>query len=410
MAKISVRFDPTKASLVRDAVAKLGIKPTYAGFDYFTVDVTPEVALKLSVLPGVLAVSKERTHTIFTVSVPVSTKLQEFSRLLRSNPVTGPLRAFRYSLQADKQMVRVPTAESRKIVGADLADIDGITGKGVKVAVIDTGIDYLGVQGSGTSKQSTVKGMPSAQDENGHGTHTATTIGGRAYKSVRGNLLGVAPEAEIGVFKVLGYGIGFGTTSAVLKGMWDAAWWGANVISMSLGSEFTEDLPEDIPECRAIEQLVNEGIIVVVANGNSGPNPRTVGVPANSPFALSVGAVDVNGTLASFSSRGPTAQNLIKPDCVAPGVNILSTSSGLIAMMQIFDGPPKLACISGTSMACPHVSGVVALALQYARSKGRILTSAGIKEALSRYGYREKNNDSGFGLLTYQMLKTYIDA
>jgi serine protease AprX len=238
-------------------------------------------------------------------------------------------------------------------------------------------------------------------------------------------LKGVAVDAEVAAFKVLGYGIGAGTNSSVLRGMMDAFEWGADIISMSLGSPYSEDPPEVIPECRAIEMLTKQGIIVVVANGNDGPEPNTVGVPANSPYALSVGAVDINGNVASFSSRGPTAQGLIKPDCCAPGVNILSTSAGLIATMQFMDGPPKLAAISGTSMATPHASGVVALALQYARMKGKTLTTQDIKDALASIPPAlpeqaaeravevtkiEKNNDTGWGLITYQKLKRYIDT
>jgi len=223
---------------------------------------------------------------------------------------------------------------------------------------------------------------------------------------------GVAPEADVLMVKCLGYGIGMGWTSGILRAMMDAFEWRADVISMSLGSEYTEIPVEEIPECRAIEMLSQQGIITVVANGNSGPAERTVGSPANSPHALSIGAVSYpDGVIADFSSRGPTAENQIKPDCVAPGVDILSSTAtlSLIDNMQFMDGP-RLAAISGTSMATPHVAGLVALALQYSRSIGKNLTLQGIKEALSLYGDQpEKGNDYGWGLITYPLLKRYIE-
>ncbi|NVM24250.1 MAG: S8 family serine peptidase, partial [Desulfobacterales bacterium] len=312
----------------------------------------------------------EKWMTIKQVLIPIDRKVDEFQKLFLSNPISGPASAFKFSLEADMGKERIPTSESRKMMGADVADADGITGKGIKVAVLDTGTNVLGVQGPYLGGRSSVEGMPIQADENGHGSHVQTTVSGRPFQSIHGLLKGVAVDADVAAFKVLGYGVGAGTNISVLRGMMDAFEWRADIISMSLGSPYTEELPEELPECRAIKMLTEQGIICVVANGNDGPEPSTVGVPANSPEALSVGAVDINGNLASFSARGATAQGLIKPDCCAPGVNILSTSAGLIATMQFMDGPPLLAAISGTSMSTPHVSGIVALALQYARMKG----------------------------------------
>jgi subtilisin family serine protease len=121
--------------------------------------------------------------------------------------------------------------------------------------------------------------------------------------------------------------------------------------------------------------------------------------------------VDIHGNIASFSSRGPTKAGFIKPDVVAPGVDILSTSNGYIAAMQLGDGPPQLAAISGTSMATPHAAYVTALAIQYARKKGKVLTTEHIKAAMSIYGdyASAKSNDYGWGLINYSLLKTYID-
>jgi len=424
MARYLIQVDPTRAEEIKSSLSGIGIRPISQAFDYISVDVPEENVPKIRAISGVITVTPEKKVEIKQVVIPVEKKLAEFQRLFSSNPITGPAMAFKFSLEVDMGKQRIPTSISRKMVGADVAEAEGITGKGVKVAVLDTGTDVLGVQGPYLGGRSSTEGQPVQIDENGHGTHVQTTISGRPFQSIHGLLRGVAIDAEVAAFKVLGYGIGAGTNSSVLRGMMDAFEWGADIISMSLGSPYTEESPDVIPECRAIKMLTEQGIIVVVANGNDGPEPNTVGVPANSPYALSVGAVDINGNVASFSSRGPTAQGLIKPDCVAPGVNILSTSAGLIATMQFMDGPPKLAAISGTSMATPHASGVVALALQYARIKGKNLTTNHIKEALATIPPKlpeqaaeravemtriEKNNDTGWGLITYQRLKRYID-
>lgn len=410
--KYLVQIDLARLQQIKQSLAALKasarVKPAGQIFDYLVVDVPAELVPRISALGGVIAVTPERWLSIKQILLPIDKKIAAFQRLFLSNPVTGPASAFKFSLEADMGKERVPTSESRKMLGADVADAEAITGKGIKVAVLDTGTNVLGVQGPYIGGSSTVEGMPIQADENGHGTHVQTTISGRPFQSIHGLLKGVAIDAEVAAFKVLGYGIGAGTNTSVLRGMMDAFNWGASIISMSLGSPYTEEPPEVLPECRAIKMLTDQGIIVVVANGNDGPGSNSVGIPANSPYALSVGAVDINGNLASFSSRGPTAQGLVKPDCCAPGMNILSTSAGLIAAMQFMDGPPLLAAISGTSMSTPHVSGIVALALQYARMKGKKLTTEGIKEALALYG-EPKNNDYGHGLIRYQLLRRYID-
>ncbi|GAH28705.1 unnamed protein product, partial [marine sediment metagenome] len=225
----------------------------------------------------------ERIVQIRQVLIPIEKKLSEFHKLFWSNPITGPASAFKFSLEADMGKERVPTSESRKMVGADVADAEGITGKGVKVAVLDTGTNILGVQGPYLGGRSSVEGMPIQADENGHGSHVQTTVSGRPFQSIHGLLKGVAVDADVAAFKVLGYGLGAGTNISVLRGMMDAFNWGASIISMSLGSPYTEEPPEVLPECRAIKMLTDQGIIVVVANGNDGPEPNSVGIPANSP-------------------------------------------------------------------------------------------------------------------------------
>lgn len=409
MPRYLVRIVPSQTDTVKAQLSVLKTPVVSQVFDYLIVNVTPNVAERIKSVAGVVSVTLDKPISVMQVLIPVDRKLAEFQRLFTSNPLTGPVLAFKFVLEADSGKTRVPTSQSRKIMGAEEAEADGITGKGIKVAVLDTGADPTGVQGPyWAGSKSSVEGQPVPLDENGHSTHVMTTISGRPFQSVHGLLKGVAVDAEVAAFKVLGYGLGTGTTSSVLRGIADAVEWGADIMSMSLGGP--EAGPDD-PENRIISALTKQGMIFCIAAGNSGPDPQTISTPGDGPDSLTVGAIDINGEIASFSSRGPTRDGRIKPDVCAPGVDILSTSTGLIATMQVLDGPPKLAAISGTSMATPHVSGVVALALQYARSKGKTLTTNGIKQAMSQYGdFTSQRNDFGWGLCTYPRLKAYIDS
>lgn len=405
MPRYLVQVEPAYIDQVKAELRPLGVTPIAQVFDYLTVDVPEEIVPSIRRLPHVIDVRPEKKKEITVI--PVDKKLKEFSRLFWSVPFLGLFLALNYSLTANAGKVRWPTSKSRKMVGADIAEAEGITGAGVKVAVIDTGADPTCLQLPGMWGMSSVEGQPITLDENGHGVHCATTIAGRPLFTPFGEVKGVAPDTQLGIFKALGYGLGAGTETSVMRAMMDAFSWGAEIISMSLGSAYSEEPTELIPECRAVKMLTQQGIIVVMANGNDGPAPRTVGVAACSPYALSVGAIDREGKVADFSSRGPTQEDLIKPDVVAPGVDILSSTVALIDIMEFMDGP-KLAAISGTSMATPHASGVCALALQYAKTRGKKLTTEGIKAAMEMYG-EPKNNDTGYGLITYPLLKGYID-
>ncbi|MFI0815458.1 S8 family serine peptidase [Streptomyces sp. NPDC021098] len=233
----------------------------------------------------------------------------------------------------------------------------GHDGKGVKVAVLDTGIDatHPDVKDAVADSKSFVPDQ-SVKDGHGHGTHVADTVAGGGAGS-DGKYKGVAPGAKLLVGKVLN-DAGEGYSSWIIEGMEWAATSGAKVVSMSFGS--TASGPSD-PLSEAVDQLsASSGALFVIAAGNSGPFEGTVETPGIADSALTVGAVDKSDKWATFSSRGPrTGDYAVKPEITAPGVNITAARAAGTTM-----GTPVndlYTTASGTSMATPHVAGAAAI-------------------------------------------------
>ena len=213
------------------------------------------------------------------------------------------------------------------------------TGSGVRVAVVDTGIDprhpdlrvYGGI--------SYVPGVTSWRDDNGHGTHVAGTIAG--VWNGRG-VVGVAPQARVYAVKVLNRQ-GSGRLSWILNGLMACYRAGMHVVNLSLGSGATTHDPRVYN--RAYEsvgrRLRSKGILAVAAAGNSN---NFVGNPARCPSYMAVSAIDSRRRRAPFSCFGPQVE------ICAPGVGVTSTWPG-----------GGYRSLSGTSMATPHVAGVAAL-------------------------------------------------
>ncbi|MGE0610279.1 MAG: S8 family peptidase [Pirellulales bacterium] len=218
-------------------------------------------------------------------------------------------------------------------------------GRGVKVAVLDTGIDAdhpdLGDAIEAARDFTASRGGPI--DRNGHGTHVAGTIAARQNDV---GVVGVAPDCRLIVAKVLGDD-GSGSDAAIARGIGWAVESGADILSMSFGSR-----QPSTAIYRALQQAVDQGRFVICAAGNDG-RPNSVNYPARLPMAVAVSAVDRNGQISPFSSRGPEV------DIAAPGQDIVSTW---------LNG--SYAKLSGTSMAAPFVSGVVALTLAKHRHSG----------------------------------------
>jgi serine protease AprX len=266
--------------------------------------------------------------------------------------------------------VAVPAAKANNVVRNNTV----LTGEGVTIAVIDTGIHPhpdLGDRIKGFVDL--VNNEPDPYDDNGHGTHCAGDV------AASGKYAGPAPRANLVGVKVLNK-LGSGSLDTVMAGVdWcikniagDSPF-KIDIISMSLGSTATQG---DDPMVRAVERAWDAGIVVVVAAGNEGPNYGTVASPGISQKVITVGALDDKNSVdrgdddvASFSSRGfqNVADALNKPDLLAPGVNIVSLrspNSYLDKLQKSARVENDYFVLSGTSMATPICAGVAALIKQ----------------------------------------------
>ncbi|MGW4112368.1 S8 family serine peptidase [Actinosynnema sp. NPDC004786] len=243
-------------------------------------------------------------------------------------------------------------------VGAPTAWAAGLTGAGVTVAVVDTGVDgdhpdLAGREVAGRDFTHEQDGI----DHYGHGTHVAATIA-----SHRAPYRGVAPDARLLDAKVCD-SLGSCPESAIIEGMRWAAEQGAKVVNISLGLPAGDEVD---PVEAAVDALsASHGTLFVVSAGNTGEEPAgTVLSPGTADAALTVGAVDRDDSLAVFSARGPrVADGAIKPDLTAPGVDIVAARAAGGAPLGMPVGEQHMA-LSGTSMASPHVAGAAALLAQ----------------------------------------------
>ncbi|MGV9286230.1 S8 family serine peptidase [Streptomyces sp. NPDC003719] len=250
--------------------------------------------------------------------------------------------------------VTAAMAESNAQIGTPEAWQAGLTGKGVTVAVLDSGVDagHPDLAGRIAQSRSFIAGEEVA-DRHGHGTHVTSTVGGSGAAS-DGREKGVAPGATLAVGKVLN-DQGSGSESEIIAGMeWAARDVGADIVSMSLGSTEASDGTD--PMAQAVDTLSREtGALFVIAAGNTGA-PSSIGSPGAADAALTVGAVDSADRAAWFTSAGPRyGDNALKPDLSAPGVGILAARS------RLSEGTGDYTSMDGTSMATPHVAGVAAL-------------------------------------------------
>ncbi|MCM3666849.1 S8 family serine peptidase [Mesobacillus subterraneus] len=276
--------------------------------------------------------------------------------------------------------------DSRALIGAESVWNDlGYTGKGVTVAVIDSGIDATHqdlkygekviqnvkfVVGDLFGNEPLyLENQLNTDTSSGHGTHVAGTIAGSGTAS-DGLYKGVAPEA-----KLVGLGVGEGINILWSLEAFDYAIknqekYGIDVISNSWGStgEYSPDHPINV----ASKKAHDSGMTVVFAAGNEGPEDNTLNPYSAAPWVISVAAGTKDKQLADFSSRGVAGDEYLHPDITAPGVDIVATRSSTGLVMNVlgtvtdatYIDPlhlPFYTTSSGTSMATPHISGVIAL-------------------------------------------------
>ncbi len=291
--------------------------------------------------------------------------------------------------------VRGTMAVTGEAIGADqvwrgLEGLTGYDGRGIGIALIDSGVARLpAIRRRIVADVDFTTGGGAGEDAFGHGTHVAGIIAAGATDdpAIPEGYSGVAPGAHLVNLKVLD-AEGVGTVSDVVEAIdWAIAHrtqFNIRIINLSLGHPVFEPADDD-PLCRAVQRAVSNGIVVVAAAGNVGKTEDGklvvggIDSPGNSPYAITVGALNTKGTafrsddvVATYSSRGPTLYDwVLKPDVVAPGNKIVSLEapgSAIIreypALHQAGQGAGAYMQMSGTSMSAAVVSGVAALVLQ----------------------------------------------
>jgi len=226
-------------------------------------------------------------------------------------------------------------------IGGNLVHFAGVTGNGVKVCVVDTGVDDTHPNLNPLIAQyDFVNNDSDATDDEGHGTHVAGIIASR-HSTYRG----VAPDASLMAAKVLD-NTGTGFMSDVIAGIdWCVAN-GADVINLSLGGGVFTGTCDSQPDAIAVNNAVNSGVVVAAASGNNG-FINAIAAPACASKAIAVGAIDQTDGRTPFSNEG------VELDVVAPGVSIVSLNAPI--------NGGGLVALTGTSMATPHVAGLAAL-------------------------------------------------
>ncbi|MEU9290753.1 S8 family serine peptidase [Streptomyces sp. NPDC048275] len=334
------------------ADAKTGTTPVIA--TYTKGSATPDGARRTLALPGIdgAALSAKKSTAFWADIAPA----------LGTEPTTKASKQLGEGI--DKIWLDAKVTASLDVsvpqIGAPEVWKSGYDGKGVKVAVLDTGVDAGHPDLAGKIAESTSFVPDQAvQDGHGHGTHVASTIVGSGAAS-DGTRKGVAPGAELLVGKVLN-NAGQGQSSWIIAGMEWAAHSGAKIVSMSLGG--TASGPSDVLSETVDELSASTGALFVIAAGNAGPGKQTVGTPGIADSALTVGAVDKSDKLTSFSSRGPRLGDYaVKPEITAPGAAITAARAAGTTMGTPVDDNYTTA--NGTSMATPHVAGAAALVAQ----------------------------------------------
>lgn len=291
------------------------------------------------------------------------------------------------SIEEDTKISMIQDLENTEVkdwgittVGAESSWSSGYTGLGVKVAVIDTGVNttHPDLETAIAGGVSQVSYTASYEDDNGHGTHVSGIIGARQDGV---GIVGIAPEASIYAVKSLD-STGSGYISDIIGGIDWSIQNHMDIINMSLGSKSSSTALQT-----ACDTAYSYGILVVAAAGNTGTakvrtNADTINYPAKYASVIAVGATDISNNRAYFSSTGKELE------VVAPGVNIVSDSftGGYVTM-------------SGTSMASPYVAGDLALLKQANPTYTNVQLRSLLDNNVTDLGTQGRDNLYGYGLI-----------
>lgn len=416
-----IEVTPQRLDYVVAQLQEMGIRvnrsmisqPVPSGNYYIPAAIPAELLADVQKIPGVVSISKSvprsiggtvaKEHPSFfakirdellgdivipDVEIPSGAVIQSIPNPLK---VLGSLQAMKTGINPTTNVRIYPTSVTATI----LKDVPTRDGVGITVAVLDTGSPFLTPQffaKMSTLEQYTVIPEP-PDDMQAHGSWCHNCVCGDRAQSPYGELIGMAPAVAKSIHvKCLNTFPGSGTSEGILKAIEIAVKRGAQVISMSLGGPAQGNAIEEDPECKVVNELAKQGIIPVIAAGNSGPDPFTCGAPGAAVNAITVGSVSImdNFQPAWWSSRlqsdwygehedvfnkdlSKYGDLLIKPDCTATGGGRASKDAEIDEVIwsaakgwfePFYDGIIDLtAGMHGTSQATPHVAGLVACLL-----------------------------------------------
>lgn len=458
LINVIIEVEPEKLEDVQNALGVLGIRVNAQRISfgrYLPAAAPPDLLIQLAALDGVIRVDKNMPVTVRLMNplqdlmgaaltpvlraiptLPAPSTTDEILGQVRMStvevpgiPQLGPLGALFGPIPPKRPDVNIiPTGVARESLAVPEDDQIGLV-----VGLIDTGINPAHPQFNPVNTNIeglSVTGEPFL-DGQSHGMWVSTAAFGGPFQTPFGLVRGIcqpdrARGGKIVHVKALS-NIGFGTTDGIMKAIELCLERGCKVISMSLGSELQGGVDED-PLCRLITGLQYAATFVVAA-GNSGPDPYTIGSPAASPGALTVGAMSLmDYDVSWFSGRGPNGawyrdhqdqwtcdlqkygEALLKPDIVMPGGGralkeatpdevLHSGATGWFAPYYhlVVDG---FGSMHGTSQATPLAAGLIALALD--RGKLPALGAAAVRAMMARK--QVKNSVSGYGVMSAREL------
>lgn len=271
-------------------------------------------------------------------------------------------------------------------------------GKGITAAVMDTGLaPHPDFTGRVLAFKDCVNQKMKMYDDSGHGTHVAGILAGDGKVS-GGVLAGMAPEASLVIVKVLDRD-GNGTMGQIEAGirwiMENHRRYRIRIVNISMGAKAGVHPDKDVRIVRMVEELWNQGLVVVVSAGNYGPGKGTISVPGTSRKVITTGAMECESRQKECSGQGPTVDCIVKPDVVAPGYYIISASN-------LYREQKKAYTVkSGSSMATPVVAGAAALVLSKYPDMGNVEMKLKLRET-SRH--LEGMKRDGWGCLQVDQL------